>query len=125
MIIEKKHEGTTIYAVPTGNNARNSNGGGIAVFEVVKVRQKYATMIKKGYGREESYCVNTGVTQSAVNSGFALNSGWIFYESLEAIEFEKTQLAKLNRLKKHIERLKTGDISPEKLEAICLIVFDA
>lgn len=101
MKFTKAHEGKTIYAVPTGNNARRWGRDEPARFVVVKVKRKYVELMRDGYGRTDNYCPETGATQSAINAGYGGNSGWRFYESLEEIKQErelKDKLSKINRV---------------------------
>lgn len=107
MKFTKAHEGKTIYAVPTGNYARRwgaSDQDEPSRFVVVKVKRKYVELMQEGYRGTDNYCPDTGSTQSAINTGYAGNSGWRFYESLEEIERERELRIKLKRVRSFFER---------------------
>lgn len=74
--------GEKIYAIPTGNNARRG-GSRLVTFGVVKVKRKYVDLAHKGGSLVDSYCPETGATQSAIRAGFS-GAGYIFFPSLEA-----------------------------------------
>lgn len=101
MKFTKEHEGKTIYAIPTGNNARRWGSGDSdesTRFAVIKVKRKYVEMMQEGYRRTENYCPETGATQSSINSGYGGNSGWNFFETLADIDRHK----ELNKKRKCI-----------------------
>ena len=85
MEFTKAHEGKTIFAVPTGNNARRGNDS-IVEFEVVKVKRKYVELRRTGRTSSDNYCKKRGATQSSVAAGYGNKAGYRFYESKEEIE---------------------------------------
>lgn len=95
MILSKKHEGKDIFAIGTGNNARREKGK-IIEFHVVKVKIKYAELQEGIYRNIDNYCIETGATQSAINSGYSGNAGYKFFEDKEEIAkyFENIEMNK-------------------------------
>lgn len=91
MKFEKRHEGTIIYAIPTGNNARISTAGAIEKFRVSSVKRKYVylqRMLSDGRFNNDSrpYSPVTGATAEAIKAGYTNNAGYIFFESQEDLE---------------------------------------
>lgn len=119
MIIEKKHEGKYIYAIPTGNNARYGNKN-VVKFLVIKVNRKYVEMSLDGSTYSDKYCVSSGATQSAINAGYGANSGFYFYDSLEDIEKEEQQRIKLKQIKEGVDKL---CVDSDKIEALYSVLF--
>lgn len=78
MKLSKDLVGKTIYAAPTGNNARRWDGV-LKKFEVVAVKRKYFELRPAGWNSTDNYCPVTGATQGAINSVYSLNSGYKFY----------------------------------------------
>lgn len=89
MIFTKNMIGKRIFALPTGNNARGGNAGKVSEFEVIKLGRKYVELAKvyenSKLGRVDTYNSSTGATQKATRSGYGGNSGYKFFESLDAI----------------------------------------
>jgi len=66
--------GSKGYGLPTGNNARHEKG--LVEFEVVKMKRKYVTLMKKGWLIPEDYAPLTGMSV-----GGDWNAGYEFYSS--------------------------------------------
>lgn len=92
----KGREGQTIYAKPTGNNARYHEAGTIVEFTVVKVKRKYITLSQ---GREDDYCPSNGATASEIKSGYGSNAGYSFYSDKESIQKEAEVASKLKDIR--------------------------
>ena len=103
MTFTKQDEGNVVYAIPTGNNARRGiEEQNIVSFKVEKVKRKYIDLVKIDENGKEwgtnSYCPKTGVTQSAINSGYANNAGYKFFRSIDDIE----KFYKISKMKDEI-----------------------
>ncbi len=124
MEITKDYEGRLIYALPTGNHARRGRDQEIITFEVVKVKRKYVDLRREGWKYTDAYCLETGATQQAINSGYAYNAGYMFFPSLEAIEEYK----RVSVLKGDIREWSSGfnvtkNLTTEQIEGIWEILF--
>lgn len=98
MRIAKEHTGKTIYAIPTGNNARRGiKNQDPQPFEVVSVARKYAKL-KNPSGYTDDYDCEIGATKQAVQSGYSGNSGYMWFASLIEVE----ELNERNRLQDDI-----------------------
>lgn len=81
----KKHLiGTTIYAIPTGNNTLRGAASKKVEFEVVSIARKYVKLTLGGRGEANEYCVTTGATKKSAQGGYAGNGGYLFFESDKA-----------------------------------------
>lgn len=85
MEFTKEHEGKTIIAVPTGNNARSMKYSNekYREFRVVKVKRKYVELCTLDGHLKNNYDPESGATQKDINAGYSLNAGYIFFESKE------------------------------------------
>ena len=97
MKIEKHHEGTTIWGVPTGNNTRRHKKP--ESFSVQKVNRRFAVMTF--HGREDSYDRSTGVTQSSANGGYH-NAGWLWFESPEDVAAHRLRIDRIHQIKREL-----------------------
>lgn len=80
--------GQTIYAIPTGNNARG-NKDKVSTFEVVSIGKIYVELraVTEDFRSSftDKYDPKTGATQSAVKSGHSGNAGYIFFPSMDSV----------------------------------------
>lgn len=95
----KEYVGKTIFAVPTGNNARRNDKDYIEKFDVISCGRKYVQLQCKNWGSPNNYCPEKGASQSQINSGYGLNAGYKFYSDLESIEKEREVAQKLSEIK--------------------------
>lgn len=94
--------GKVICAIPTGNNARH-NKDTITEFKVLSVKRKYvslASIYDDIEGRADNYSPKSGATQDAINSGFGGNSGYIFFDTKEAVTAYKEHNENISKIKK-------------------------
>lgn len=85
--VTKEFVGKTIFAIPTGNNARRGKERqGIEEFEVIRFARKYMTVKRVNGYQETSMCPKTGATQEAIRTGYSGNAGYIFFESKASAE---------------------------------------
>ena len=121
--------GQIIYAIPTGNNARYSKE--VKQFRVEKIKRKYVDLLDSCYWDDKykptnAYCIKTGATQGAtqgaINMGYGFNAGYVFFESLEAIELHKNknELAEIVRRKLRFEYFR--NYSLEDLKTISEVI---
>ncbi len=85
--------GSTIYAIPTGNNASRSKE--IVNFVVIKKKRKYVELSQNGSTNPSNYCMRTGMEQ-----GGSRNSGYVFFESMNALVQHKAHGQRIKYLKK-------------------------
>ena len=107
-------EGSTIYAIPTGNEARGWNGEPIE-FTVIKAGRKYVTL--KHY-REDSYLPSSGATQSEINSGYSNNSGYEFFSSIDALNQHKRRSELASSVGKKCRHFSFSSLSIDELNVI-------
>lgn len=117
--------GQIIYAIPTGNNARYSKE--VKQFRVEKIKRKYVDLLDSCYWDDKykptnAYCIKTGATQKEINAGYGCNAGYMFFESLEAIELYKNrnELAEIVRRKLRFEYFR--NYSLEDLKTISEVI---
>lgn len=85
--VTKEFVGKTIFAIPTGNNARRGKERqDIEQFEVISFARKYMTVKRVNGYQEISMCPKTGATQESIRAGYGGNSGYIFFTSYEDAE---------------------------------------
>lgn len=122
--IEKKHEGTTVYGLGTGNNRpRGGRPNDPVPFVVVKVKRKYVSL-KTGWShREVNYHPTNGATQECINSGYSMVSGYMFFESLECIEKYKRFRNRRAEVMEFFRGIGV-DLTEEQVYAIHSILFD-
>lgn len=100
--VTKEFVGKTIFALPTGNNAkRGKERQDIEQFEVISFARKYMTAKRVNGYQEISMCPKTGATQEAIRTGYGGNSGYIFfasYEDAENFQLESELRSKAYRL---------------------------
>lgn len=102
--------GEKLFAIPTGNNARYKNDE-IVCFTIVSIGRKYVKLSKEGSGYTKSYCIKTGSTQEAINAGFSLNAGYIFFASAQDLLLHK----KNEKIKSKVEKFFRGLYALSKL----------
>ncbi|CAM0102967.1 hypothetical protein PODOV084v1_p0038 [Vibrio phage 340E47.2] len=83
--------GERVFALPTGNNARN-NKDSVVIFSVKSCARKYVSLARiwskddDSEANAVSYLPQNGATKEAVNSGFVGTAGYEFFSSEESIE---------------------------------------
>ena len=84
----KKLTGKTIYAIPTGNNARGWDGKFVA-FTVISAKRKYVELQQHGRKWSNEYDPKSGADKQSAQGGY-FNAGYIFFPTLESIaEYKK------------------------------------
>ena len=109
----KGREGQTIYAKPTGNNARRHKAGTIVEFTVVKVKRKNVTL-SQGGRVDVDYDAN-GTTKGDSNAGY------LFYSDKESIQKEAEVASKLKDIRGvfgHYGRVRLTDDQIERIWGI-------
>ncbi|HIF6165118.1 MULTISPECIES: hypothetical protein [Vibrio harveyi group] len=88
--INKNLVGKVIYGIPTGNNRPRNKKEKIVKFNVLSVARKYMTLVRVGSSdcTADKYNIK-GATQSAINSGYGGNAGYMFFDSLANLEQHK------------------------------------
>lgn len=85
--VTKEFVGKTIFAIPTGNNAkRGKERQDIEEFEVISFARKYMTVKRVNGYQEISMCPKTGATQEAIRTGYGGNAGYFFFASYKDAE---------------------------------------
>ena len=118
MIFTKEMIGKEIYAIPTGNNARGA-GDKIFTFKVMSVGRVYVglSIVYDGFiGNENKYCPQGGATQKAINSGYAGNSGYKFFESLDELADYRHTLELRDSFDKKLRNIRSSQLSKSQLE---------
>lgn len=110
----KELDGSTIYAIPTGNEARGWNGEPIE-FTVIKFGRKYVTL--KRY-HEDNYLPSSGATQSAINSGYGNNSGYKFFSSLDDLNQHQHRAELASSVGKKCRYFSFSTLSADELNTI-------
>jgi len=121
--IEKKHEGKTVFGLPTGNNVSRVSTNPPIEFNVVKVKRKYVDLIRVGYGRIDAYCPLSGATQDQINSGYTNNAGYKFFESLEDIDRYLEHHKKLDAIKEYFRSFTQSTLSEEDVSTIHELIY--
>ena len=99
MQINKEHEGKTIIAVPTGNNAvRGVKKQTPRQVHVVKVKKRYADVRFDNARYEVTLDRKSGATEQAVRNDYGTNAGYRFFNDMA--EYEEHQ--RLWQLKEEI-----------------------
>ena len=122
--IEKHHEGRTVYALPTGNNARRRGTDEPVQFHVESVSRRYAHLTREGWKYSDKYDRETGATESCVRAGYGSNAGYLFFESLDDIAQYRRQLEIEEDVRKFFEWSNFWDrkLSADQLEQIHRII---
>ncbi len=120
--IEKKHEGKTVFGIPTGNNASRSGINSPIEFNVVKVKRKYVDLSRKDSGCVSAYCPLSGTTQESLNNGYS-NAGYKFFESLKDIERYLEHHKKLDAIKEYFGSFTQVTLSEEDVSTIHGLIY--
>ena len=75
--------GKTIYAIPTGNNARGWKGC-LEEFTVIGAKRKYVELQPKGWSRSNEYDPESGTDKQSAQGGY-FNAGYLFFPTLESV----------------------------------------
>lgn len=121
--IEKKHEGKTVFGLPTGNNVSRVGTNSPIEFEVVKIKRKYVDLRRKGTTYTNAYCPYSGTTQEGINSGYVCNAGYEFFESLEDIERHLEHRKKLDAIKEYFRSFAQVTLSEEDVSTIHGLIY--
>ena len=120
--IEKKHEGKTIFGLPTGNNINKNSTNSPVEFTVVKVKRKYVDLSYKGSEHVNAYCPLSGTTQESLSNGYS-NAGYKFFESLEDIERYLDHHKKLDAIKEYFRSYAQVTLSEEDVSTIHGLIY--
>jgi hypothetical protein len=121
--IEKKHEGKTVFGLPTGNNINRNSTNSPVEFAVVKVKRKYVDLSLKGSTIVKAYCPESGTTQEEINSGYICNAGYKFFESLEDIERYLDHHKKLDDIKEYFRSFAQVTLSEKDVNTIHGLIY--
>ncbi len=94
--LQKKHEGKTLYAYPTGSGCNHRTDNKLATVKVIKVKRKYAHLEISGR-KAGDFCLKTGITQEGYGYG-----GYRWYESVGDHEKDVEMTRKICAIDKHI-----------------------
>lgn len=87
--IEKFKGLSEVYAIPTGNNARYHQDS-VKKFKVLGIGRKYVELTSESGSFADKYKPESGATQSAINAGYGINAGYMFFDSLDAVNKYKS-----------------------------------
>ncbi len=93
--LQKKHEGKTLYAYPTGSGCNHRTDNKLATVKVIKVKRKYAHLEISGR-KAGDFCLKTGITQEGYGYG-----GYRWYESAEDHEKDVEMTRKIRAIETH------------------------
>ncbi|WRQ13095.1 hypothetical protein [Vibrio phage vB_VpM-pA2SJ1] len=119
--------GSSIVAIPTGNNRnRKVKEQTPVLFGVDSIGRKYVKLARldenhKRIRQPESYDPKYGSTQSAINAGYSGNAGYIFFECLDDIAVFRN----INKMKLEISeycRFCAFEMSDEDVRTVHQIV---
>ena len=127
MIFTKEMIGREIYAIPTGNNARGA-GDRVATFKVASVGRVYVGLsqvyVDGTVGHENKYATENGSTQKAINSGYAGNAGYRFFETLDDLA-DYRHLQELRKsLDEKLRHFRASKLNKSQLERINSILAE-
>lgn len=121
--IEKFKGLSVVYAIPTGNNKRNSKEGNIYTFEVLSIGRKYVELKLPSSRYSRKYLPKSGATQDDIKAGYGCNAGYMFFDSLEAIEEYSQRVAKISEINSFFRYGNdTSDLNDDDINTIVEIV---
>ena len=121
--IEKKHEGKTVFGLPTGNNVSRVGTNAPIEFEVVKIKRKYVDLRRKGTTYTNAHCPYSGTTQEEINSGYMCSAGYKFFESLEDVERYLEHNKKIAAIEKYFKSFAQVNLSEEDVSTIYGLIY--
>ena len=128
MIFTKEKIGREIYAISTGNNARGA-GDKITTFKVMSVGRVYVGLSRvcaDGIaGDEVKYAPENGATQKAINSGYAGNAGYRFFDTLDDLADYRHVQELRKSLDEKLRYFRASKLNKSQLERINSILSEA
>jgi hypothetical protein len=76
-------------------------------------------------GEPSNYCPETGATQKAINSGYAGNSGYLFFESLDALADHRLLVEIRGELDRKLRCIRAKNFNKSQVERILQIIAES
>lgn len=126
MKIMQEHVGKSVFAIPTGNNAsRRGSQQQHEEFHVLSVGRRYAELQRSGSGYATKYDRETGATQCSVKSGHEGNAGYIFFDSVKAVNDYQRKGQRLQEIREFFRGYSLfKSLSHEEVKVIHSIIAD-